>query len=210
LLQGKALSVNFFQFLQETFNFRSPNRQLQFAHNLFFDLGRSLGKADRKEAKAKIGAEITPIEEVSLLPVSLAYRGWASCRVLPGSNFSAKADEFALMWQQEFSFEAESWLKAKKQQSVEKEAAKPKKDKIQEEEDSNEGSGSNSSEEDDDGVLVFAFPKLPSFFLTSPLFASCIRVIASAHLHADITVAGLRPPWASLYVLAYAASLGMV
>jgi len=64
LLQGKALSVNFFSFLQDTFNFRSPNRQLQFSQNLFFDLGRSLGKADRKEAKEKLGTEITPLEEV--------------------------------------------------------------------------------------------------------------------------------------------------
>ena len=49
------------------------------------------------------------LELISLLPVRLAFEGWASTQILPQSYITDDED-FLLVWEQSYSFEANSWL----------------------------------------------------------------------------------------------------
>ncbi|MFH1829608.1 MAG: ATP-binding protein [Pseudomonadota bacterium] len=109
MVRGAALSVEFFELVNDIFGKGREHEAESFAKNLLFDLAHAVGKADAKNFCTKMGLK-DPIEKLSAGPVNFAYTGWARVDIFPESHPSPDENYF-LIYDHPYSFESDAWLK---------------------------------------------------------------------------------------------------
>lgn len=113
LVRASALSHDFLTTIQQLYSDRGENEALSIGKNFLFDISHVIGINDAKNFHTKMNLK-EPIEKLSAGPVHFAYSGWAFVDILPESNPSAN-DDFYLIYNHPFSFEADSWIRSRKQ-----------------------------------------------------------------------------------------------
>jgi len=109
LVRAASMSVEFFDLVMGLYRDRGEEEARRVANGFLFDIAHALGKADAKAFHEKMGVS-DPIERLSAGPIHFAHAGWAFVDILPESKPSPDEDYF-LIYDHPFSFEAESWLK---------------------------------------------------------------------------------------------------
>ena len=112
LIRAAAMSVELFELITTLYRDRGDKGAKDKANDFLFDISHALGKADAKKFHSKMNVT-DPIEKLSAGPVHFAYSGWALVDLLPESNLTPD-ENFLLIYDHHFSFEAEEWIKNKK------------------------------------------------------------------------------------------------
>ncbi len=112
LMRSASLSFEFFDLIRELYKTYSDEEAKRIGNNFLFDIAQVLGKKDAKAFQKKMNLE-HPVEKLSAGPPHFAYTGWANVEVLPESNPTPDENYF-LKYHHHNSFEAQSYLKAKK------------------------------------------------------------------------------------------------
>jgi len=111
-MRSASLSYEFLDVIKEFYSNRPAEEALRIGNNFLFDIGHVLGKKDAEEFHKKMKLK-EPITKLSAGPVHFAFTGWANVEIHPDSNPSPDND-FYLKYYHHNSFEAQSWIKAKR------------------------------------------------------------------------------------------------
>ncbi|MCP4650433.1 MAG: GAF domain-containing protein [PVC group bacterium] len=112
LIRAASMSIDFFEAIKKLYNDKEDVQASNIARQILFDLAHMIGRQDAKNFHNKM--KVTdPIEKLSVGPIHFAYSGWASVDILPESKPSPD-DNFYLIYDHPFSFEADSWKKQQK------------------------------------------------------------------------------------------------
>ncbi|HEU4717783.1 MAG TPA: histidine kinase dimerization/phosphoacceptor domain -containing protein [Bacteroidia bacterium] len=112
LVRASALSVEFLNSIKSLYRDRGEEEAYAIGRNFLFDIAHVIGKEDAKSFHSKM--KLTdPIAKLSAGPVHFAYTGWAFVDILPESRPSPDENYF-LSYRHPYSFEADSWINAKK------------------------------------------------------------------------------------------------
>lgn len=112
LIRASALSVNFLDALAHLYADRGEREAIAIGRGLLFDLAHTIGIHDARCMHEKLGHE-GPLEKLSAGPVHFAYTGWAKVVIKPESQPSPD-DDFCLVYEHPYSFEADSFIRAKR------------------------------------------------------------------------------------------------
>jgi len=112
LVRAASMSVDFFETVKKLYNDKGEEEANNIARSFLFDLAHAIGKADAKNFHVKMGLK-DPIEKLSAGPIHFAYSGWAFVDIFPESRPSPD-ENYYLIYDHPFSFEADSWEKAGK------------------------------------------------------------------------------------------------
>lgn len=113
LVRAASMSTEFFDLVTSLYKDRGTDEAHRVASGLLYDMGHAIGKADAKAFHQKL--KITdPIEKLSLGPLHFAYSGWAYVHILPESR-PTRDDDYLLVYDHPFSFEADTWIRNKRQ-----------------------------------------------------------------------------------------------
>lgn len=116
LFRSDSMSYEFMDFIKERYSDRPEKEAISIGNNFLYDNSKVIGKNDalafHKSLKLK-----EPIEKLSAGPVHFAFTGWANVEISPESNPVA-GDDYVLKFQHHNSFEAQSWIKAKKKSKI--------------------------------------------------------------------------------------------
>jgi two-component system, cell cycle sensor histidine kinase and response regulator CckA len=107
------MSVEFFDLVTSLYQDKGTAEARDVANNLLFDIAHAIGKADARSFHAKMGVT-DPIDKLSAGPIHFSFSGWAFVKILPESRPSPDANYF-LIYDHPFSFEADAWLKRRRQ-----------------------------------------------------------------------------------------------
>lgn len=112
LLRSGSMSYEFIEFIKERYADRPEREAVSIGNNFLYDNAKVIGKKDALAFHKKLNLK-SPIEKLSAGPVHFAFTGWANVEIFPESNPTADENYF-LKFQHHNSFEAQSWIKAKK------------------------------------------------------------------------------------------------
>jgi signal transduction histidine kinase len=112
LIRASALSVNFLDALAHLYADRGEHEAIAIGRGLLFDLAHTIGIHDARAMHEKLGHK-EPIEKLSSGPVHFAYTGWAKVDIKPQSHPSPD-DDYCLVYDHPYSFEADSFIRAKR------------------------------------------------------------------------------------------------
>ncbi|OIQ34425.1 MAG: hypothetical protein BM555_04380 [Crocinitomix sp. MedPE-SWsnd] len=116
LLRSASLSYEFMDVLKEFYSNHSTEEATRIGNNFLYDIAHVIGKEDAIAFQKKM--KLTdPVEKLSAGPVHFAYTGWANVEILKESNPSPD-DNFFLKYRHHNSFEAQSWIKAKRKSKI--------------------------------------------------------------------------------------------
>jgi len=115
-VRAASASVDFFDIFSRMYGDEDEEAGVRAARQSLFDLGHSIGIQDAKNFHAKLGL-IDPVEKLSAGPVHFAYSGWAFVDISPASR-PVPDDDYFLLYDHPYSFEADSWIKAGRKSSV--------------------------------------------------------------------------------------------
>jgi len=110
LVRASSLSVEFFALVEELYGPGRDDEARTFAANLLFDLAHALGRKDAASFHERNGLE-DPLARLSAGPVHFAHAGWAFVDILDRMTEGAP-DDFLLVYEHPYSFEADAWLRA--------------------------------------------------------------------------------------------------
>lgn len=113
LMRAAAMSVEFTDLLIGIYREGSESEGQKLAANLLFDLGHAFGKSDARHFHAYMGIT-DPVERLSIGPVQFAFSGWASVKIDASSRVMAN-ENYYLLYEHPFSFEADSWIRRQRQ-----------------------------------------------------------------------------------------------
>ncbi len=112
LVRAASMSKEFFDLVTSLYQDRGIKEARTVASDFLFDMAHAIGKADAKSFYSKMGVT-NPIDKLSAGPVHFAYTGWAFVDISPASN-PTPDENYYLIYDHPFSFEADAWLKSKK------------------------------------------------------------------------------------------------
>jgi signal transduction histidine kinase/FixJ family two-component response regulator len=112
LVRASTLSKDFLDTVQKLYADRGAAEAFSIGKNLLFDISHVIGMNDARNFHSKMNLT-DPIAKLSAGPVHFAYSGWAFVDILPESHPSAD-DDFLLVYNHPYSFEADSWKRAGK------------------------------------------------------------------------------------------------
>lgn len=112
LLRSGSMSYEFIEFIKERYADRPEREAVSIGNNFLYDNAKVIGKKDALAFHKKLNLK-SPVEKLSAGPVHFAFTGWANVEIFPESNPAADENYF-LKFQHHNSFEAQSWIKAKK------------------------------------------------------------------------------------------------
>jgi two-component sensor histidine kinase/predicted hydrocarbon binding protein len=112
LLRSASLSYEFLDIMAEFYANLGVEEAKRVGYNFLFDIGHVIGKKDAKAFHQKMKLN-DPISKLSAGPIHFAFTGWANVEILPESN-PTPDENFFLKFYHHNSFEARSWLKAKR------------------------------------------------------------------------------------------------
>ena len=113
LVRASALSYDFLNSIKNLYADRGEKEALSIGRNFLFDIAHLIGMEDAKAFHKKMNLT-DPIAKLSAGPVHFAHSGWAFVDILPESSPTPDEDYF-LTYHHPYSFEADSWIKAKEQ-----------------------------------------------------------------------------------------------
>lgn len=116
LFRAAAISYEFLDVFKEFYSNYPEDEAVQIANNFLFDIAHVLGREDAKVFHEKMKLS-DPVQKLSAGPVHFAYTGWANVEILPESNPSPD-ENFYLKFYHHNSFEAQSWIKAKRKSKI--------------------------------------------------------------------------------------------
>lgn len=109
LVRAPSLSVEFYDMMESLYSGHTEQAHAV-VRNLLFHLSHFIGCSDARAFHRKLGLE-EPVAKLSAGPVHFAHAGWASVEIQAESNVQAN-DDFFLVYDHPYSFEAESWREA--------------------------------------------------------------------------------------------------
>lgn len=112
LVRAASLSFEFIDVVKEMYSERSESEALSIANNFLFDIAHALGKKDAINFHESMDLK-DPVQKLAAGPVHFAYTGWANVEILPES-IPSPDNNYYLKFHHHNSFEAQSWLRAKK------------------------------------------------------------------------------------------------
>ncbi|MFA5238513.1 MAG: XylR N-terminal domain-containing protein [Phycisphaerae bacterium] len=116
LVRAASMSVDFFGTIKEMLmEDWGQEKASEMARNLLFDIAHTIGKMDARSFHRKMCVH-NPIERLSAGPVHFAYTGWAFVDISAESKPMANEDYY-LLYDHPFSFEADAWEKSGKHSS---------------------------------------------------------------------------------------------
>ncbi|MBL7889586.1 MAG: response regulator [Bacteroidia bacterium] len=116
LVRASALSTDFLNTIQLLYADRGEKEAMSIGKNFLFDIAHVIGINDAVNFHTKMNLT-DPISKLSAGPVHFAYSGWAYVDILPESNPSP-GDDFCLVYNHPFSFEADSWIRSGKKSNT--------------------------------------------------------------------------------------------
>src|ERR1700751_3737838 len=116
LVRASALSHEFLNSFKQLYKDRGDEEATNIGKNILFDVSHVLGLEDAHNFHKKMKLK-DPISKLSAGPVHFAYTGWAFVDILPESNPSPD-ENFFLKYHHPYSFEADSWVRAKKKSNT--------------------------------------------------------------------------------------------
>jgi CheY-like chemotaxis protein/nitrogen-specific signal transduction histidine kinase/predicted hydrocarbon binding protein len=116
LVRASALSHDFLTTVQHLYADRGEKEAMAIGKNFLFDIAHVIGMNDAKNFHSKMNLK-DPIEKLSAGPVHFAYSGWAYVDILPEST-PTPDENYYMIYNHPFSFEADSWLRSGKKSSV--------------------------------------------------------------------------------------------
>jgi len=111
LVRAESLSVHFLEFVKGMYPAMNEIEAMAGTGTVLFDLAHSIGKGDARAFFKKLDVA-DPIARLSAGPIHFAYTGWAFVDILPQSK-AVPNDEYYLLYDHPFSFEADSWIQKK-------------------------------------------------------------------------------------------------
>ncbi|MDP2385855.1 MAG: histidine kinase dimerization/phosphoacceptor domain -containing protein [Bacteroidota bacterium] len=111
LMRAESLANDFLKNIIQLYSDRPTPEAIKIGRNMLFDMSHLIGKQDAKNFHTKMKLK-DPISKLSAGPVHFAYTGWAFVEILPESKPSPD-ENFFIKYNHPFSFEADSWIKAK-------------------------------------------------------------------------------------------------
>ncbi len=111
-VRAASMSVEFFEMIKKTYKDKNEEEALAVARSLLFDIAHAIGVADARAFHKKMKLK-DPIERLSAGPIHFAHSGWAFVDILPQSKPSPD-ENYYLLYDHPYSFESDSWIKAKK------------------------------------------------------------------------------------------------
>jgi len=111
-VRADSLSCNFLQFMVEMYPSIEKNESIAAANKVLYDMGHSFGLSDARAFHTKTGAT-DPKEKLATGPIHFAYSGWASVEIHDAASQSPD-EEYYSIYDHPQSFEADSWIKSKK------------------------------------------------------------------------------------------------
>ncbi len=112
LVRAASMSKEFFELVTSLYRDRGEKEARAVTLGFLFDIAHSIGKADARSFFSRMGVS-DPIEKLSAGPIHFSYTGWAFVEILPESHPSPD-DDYYLIYDHPFSFEAHTWLKGEK------------------------------------------------------------------------------------------------
>ncbi|MEO6253910.1 MAG: V4R domain-containing protein, partial [Ferruginibacter sp.] len=116
LVRASALSNDFLETIQRLYADRGEAEAMSIGKNFLFDIAHVIGMNDARNFHVKMNLT-DPISKLSAGPIHFAYSGWAFVDILPESNPSPD-ENFYLIYNHPYSFEADSWIRAGKKSST--------------------------------------------------------------------------------------------
>ncbi|MBL7960837.1 PAS domain S-box protein [bacterium] len=111
-VRAASMSVEFFEMIKNTYKDKSEEEALAVARSLLFDIAHAIGVADARSFHKKMKLK-DPIEKLSAGPVHFSHSGWAFVDIFPESR-PTPDENYYLIYDHPYSFESDSWIKAKK------------------------------------------------------------------------------------------------
>ena len=115
LVRAASMSVDFFDTIKEILKDLGEEKASEVARSLLFDIAHAIGKMDARSFHQKMCVN-DPIEKLSAGPIHFAYTGWAFVDISAESKPTANEDYY-LLYDHPFSFEADAWEKSGKKSS---------------------------------------------------------------------------------------------
>jgi two-component sensor histidine kinase len=116
LLRSDSLSHEFLDFIIERYADRPQHEAISIGNNFLYDNAKVIGTKDAVAFHEKLGLT-APIEKLSAGPIHFAFTGWANVEILAESSPTPDENYF-LKFKHHNSFEAQSWIKAKKKSKI--------------------------------------------------------------------------------------------
>ncbi len=110
LVRASALSKDFLDTIKKLYADRGESEAMSIGKNFLFDISHVIGMNDARAFHKKMNFT-DPLSKLSAGPIHFAYSGWAFVEILPESN-PTPDDDFCLVYNHPYSFEADSWLRA--------------------------------------------------------------------------------------------------
>ena len=115
LIRAASMSVDFFDTIKDMFKDWGEENASEMARNLLFDVAHTIGKMDARNFHQRMGLR-DPIEKLSAGPIHFSYTGWAFVDIFAESKPTTD-ENFYLIYDHPFSFEADAWEKNGKKSS---------------------------------------------------------------------------------------------
>lgn len=112
LVRASALSHDFLTTVQQLYADRGAQEALAIGKDFLFDIAHVIGVNDARRFQQEMHLT-EPIAKLAAGPVHFAYSGWAFVEILPESNPTPDSG-FFLLYRHPYSFEADSWIRARK------------------------------------------------------------------------------------------------
>ncbi len=112
LVRASALSHDFLTTIKQLYADRGEKAAMTIGKDFLFDIAHVIGINDARKFHAEMNLT-DPISKLAAGPVHFAYSGWAYVDILPESKPTPN-DDFYLVYHHPYSFEADSWLRARK------------------------------------------------------------------------------------------------
>lgn len=110
LVRASAFSIDFLDTLVQLYADRGQREALAIGRGFLFDIAHTIGLHDARTLHESFNC-VEPHERLSFGPVHFAYTGWALVDIKSQSK-PLPNDDFCLVYDHPYSFEADSWLRA--------------------------------------------------------------------------------------------------
>ena len=115
LVRAASMSVDFFDTIKSMFKDWGEEKASEMARSLLFDVAHAIGKMDARNFHQRMGLQ-DPIEKLSAGPIHFSHTGWAFVDIFAESRPTAD-ENYYLIYDHPFSFEADAWEKSGKKSS---------------------------------------------------------------------------------------------
>jgi two-component system cell cycle sensor histidine kinase/response regulator CckA len=115
LVRAASMSVDFFEAVRNMFKDCGEEKASEIARSLLFDVAHAIGKMDARNFHKQMSMQ-DPIEKLSAGPIHFSHTGWAYVDIFAESR-PTPDENYYLIYDHPFSFEADAWDKSGKKSS---------------------------------------------------------------------------------------------